>query len=222
MDRPSRHKVKNNKKPTPKSPKRKKSDGPTCSMFLHDLTKKLALKKNQEEESPLNIVQSPMKIETLQEFAPELLPVDTVFVPPPTIEIDNTKDVPMTELHASNKKPFRMPKMPVVTSEVLKQAVQRRMVTTEDAAVNTGGEVDVASEIARHVGTLKKISLIAEEFNRKTAKNLKDIVDSVQEDLMKKLEEIQAEQQQAMKVDQPMQVEHADIEKAGTSKKEEV
>lgn len=39
---------------------------------------------------------------------------------------------------------------------------------------------------------------------------------------MKKLEEIQAEQQQAMKVDQPMQVEHADIEKAGTSKKEEV
>lgn len=111
-----------------------------------------------------------MKIEALQEFAPELLPVDTVFIPPPTIEIDNTKNVPMSDVHVINKKPFRMPKMPVVTSEVLKQAIQRRVVTTEDAAVNTGGEVDVASEIARHVGTLKKISLIAEEFNKKTGK----------------------------------------------------
>ncbi|KAL4706397.1 hypothetical protein ACJJTC_004167 [Scirpophaga incertulas] len=86
--------------------------------------------------------------------------------------------------------------MPVISSTVLKLAAERRRkVPTVDVAVNTSRERDLANEIARHVSTLKKISLIAEEFNQKTAKNLKEIVDSVREDLIKKLDEVQAEKE---------------------------
>ncbi|XP_030027873.1 uncharacterized protein LOC115445654 [Manduca sexta] len=218
MDKPARYKGKN-KKPAvkPKTAKKRKSEGPTCSMFLAELTRKLAMKKKQEEESPKNIVQtiiesitnalpikfskrtppkkdSPMKIETLQSFAPELISKDTVALPPLTgILID---DEPIEEMDiASHKSAFKMPKMPLVNSEVLKIAVdKRRRAMMQDASVNTGCEHDVASEIEKHVGTLKKISLIAEEFNQKTAKSLKEIVDSVQEDLMRKLEEINSQQ----------------------------
>ncbi|XP_041976556.1 uncharacterized protein LOC121731259 [Aricia agestis] len=64
---------------------------------------------------------------------------------------------------------------------------------------NTVGmkEQDIAGELTKHVATLRKISLIADEFNKKTAKNLKEIVASVSEDLVKKLEEVKAEQAQS-------------------------
>ncbi|VVC99891.1 unnamed protein product [Leptidea sinapis] len=50
----------------------------------------------------------------------------------------------------------------------------------EDVAVNTSCDRDVATELTKYVGTLRRISLIAED---------------VQEDLLKKLEEIKAEQE---------------------------
>ncbi|CAG9560119.1 unnamed protein product [Danaus chrysippus] len=215
MEKPVRYKQKN-KKPAskPKSAKKRKSDGPTCSMFLAELTRRLAHKKKAEEESKtiiqtivdsitnaLPVVftrktpprkESPTKIETLQSYAPELLPNDIIDIPRPVISSSNLPLTNETQVLASG---FKIPKMPFVSSEVFKpQASKKAKPVTEDMAVNTGGETDVASEIAKHVGTLRKISLIAEEFNQKTAKNLKEIVDSVQEDLMKKLEEIQAEQ----------------------------
>lgn len=232
MDKPARYKSKT-KKPAakPKTTKKRKSDtkpdcGPTCSMFLAEITKKLAAKRRQEEESPKNIVQtiiesltnalpvifskktpekkeSPMKIETLQTFAPELLPNDTLSIPHPQpiepyqVEEDHLlqqQDVATT----SDRTGFKMPKMPLVSSEVIKVAIEkRRRSLMQDASMNTGEEHDMASELVKHVSTLRKISLIAEEFNQKTAKNLKEIVDSVQEDLVKKLEEIQAEQSAA-------------------------
>ncbi|CAD0198426.1 unnamed protein product [Chrysodeixis includens] len=218
MDKPARYKAKN-KKPAAKAKtaKKRKSDGPTCSMFLAELTRKLALKKKQEEEQPRNVVQtiidsitnalpvklskrsppkipSPMKIETLQTMAPELTPNDRLSMLPTSSSL--IEDIPMEEIEIMPKPgSFKMPKMPLVNSEVLKMAIEKKKkVPMQDEAVNTGTEHDVASEIAKHVGTLRKISLIAEEFNQKTAKNLKEIVDSVQEDLIKKLEEIQAEQ----------------------------
>ncbi|CAH2269108.1 jg17325 [Pararge aegeria aegeria] len=212
-----------NKKPAPKPKpsKKRKSDGPTCSMFLAEISRKLAFKKRQEDELPKNIVQtiiesitnalpvkfsnksplkreSPMKIETLQTYAPELLKNDTLSVPHPfKISESNSPQAiepPILSSEATIKlKGFKMPKMPLLSSDVFKHS-ERLKAVTEDVAVNTGGEHDVASEIAKHVGTLRKISLIAEEFNQKTAKNLKEIVDSVQEDLLRKLEEAQAEQ----------------------------
>ncbi|XP_063821296.1 uncharacterized protein LOC135071434 [Ostrinia nubilalis] len=230
MEKPARYKAKNKKPATkPKTTKKRKSDGPTCSMFLAELTRKLASKKKQEAESPKNIVQtiidsitnalpikfskkspqkkeSPMKIETLQTFAPELLPNDVLDIPAPIVNATTaaaSEPVPVSEEH--HKPAFKMPKMPVVSSDVLKVAARRR-VPTEDAAVNTGGDHDVANEITKYVGTLKKISLIAEEFNQKTAKNLKEIVDSVQEDLIKKLEEIQAERKASLRVEKPVQI----------------
>uniref|UniRef100_A0A2A4JUT6 Uncharacterized protein n=1 Tax=Heliothis virescens TaxID=7102 RepID=A0A2A4JUT6_HELVI len=236
MEKPARYKSKN-KKPAakPKTAKKRKTDGPTCSMFLAELTRKLASKNKQkqdeeEDHSPRNIVQtiidsitnalpvkisrkspqkipSPMKMETLQSFAPELIPNDTLNIPtaiptaiPPAVPPinDDINDVSMEEVEIAIQKPgtFKMPKMPLVSSEVLKMAVieRKKKIPMQDEAVNTGTEHDVATEIAKHVSTLRKISLIAEEFNQKTAKNLKEIVDSVQEDLIKKLEQIQAEQ----------------------------
>ncbi|XP_022815859.1 uncharacterized protein LOC111349118 isoform X1 [Spodoptera litura] len=222
MEKPARYKAKS-KKPAakPKTAKKRKSDGPTCSMFLAELTRKLASKKKQEEESPKNIVQtiidsitnalpvklskksppkcpSPMKIETLQTFAPELIPNDTLNFPAPTTTASNIEDASMDDIEVLSPPKtgsFKMPKMPLVNSDLLKQSAEKkRTAQTQDQAVNTGTDHDVASEIAKHVGTLRKISLIAEEFNQKTAKNLKEIVDSVQEDLIKKLEEIQAQQ----------------------------
>lgn len=59
------------------------------------------------------------------------------------------------DLNLKNLKPLEQPK-PVVRKE--------------DASVNTAVDRDVASELARHVTTLRKISLIAEEFNQKTGK----------------------------------------------------
>ncbi|XP_075971086.1 uncharacterized protein LOC142973325 [Anticarsia gemmatalis] len=226
---PARYKAKNKKaapSAKPKTAKKRKSDGPTCSMFLAELTRKLASKKKQEEEAPKNIVQtiiesitnalpvkfsrksppkipSPMKMETLQTFAPELLPTDTQNFPSISIKNDDEteSDIPMEEVEIASHKPagFKMPKMPLVDSEVFKKAIldQKRKTSMQDAAVNTNKDHDVAGEIAKHVDTLRKISLIAEEFNKKTAKNLKEIIDSVQEDLVKKLEEIQTEQKQA-------------------------
>ncbi|XP_045764314.1 uncharacterized protein LOC123866674 [Maniola jurtina] len=233
MDRLIHRKTKNKKPaPKPKTTKKRQSDGPTCSKFLTELSRKLALKKRQEEESPKNIVEtiiesitnalpvkfskkspskrdSPMKIETLKTYAPELLPNDTLSVPP-TIQ-NNEKILPLSEEvptisteRLTKTRGFRMPKMPLVSSEVFKQSEMKVKVVKEDVAVNTGGEHDVASEIAKHVGTLRKISLIAEEFNQKTAKNLKEIVDSVQADLLKKLEEAQAEHKASILANQMM------------------
>ncbi|XP_035429150.2 uncharacterized protein LOC118282300 isoform X1 [Spodoptera frugiperda] len=222
MEKPARYKAKS-KKPAakPKTAKKRKSDGPTCSMFLAELTRKLASKKKQEEESPKNIVQtiidsitnalpvklsrkspqkcpSPMKIETLQTLAPELIPNDSLNFPAPATTASNIEDASMDYLEIlSPPRPgsFKMPKMPLINSDELKaSAEKKRKAQTQDQSVNTGTDHDVASEIAKHVGTLRKISLIAEEFNQKTAKNLKEIVDSVQEDLIKKLEEIRAQQ----------------------------
>ncbi|CAB3243757.1 unnamed protein product [Arctia plantaginis] len=230
MDKvPTRYKAKNKKAATnakPKSTKKRKSDGPTCSMFLADLSRRLALKK-REDEYPRNIVQSiiesitnalpikfskksppktasPMRIETLQTFAPELLPNDTLNITliNPKLEVGNDQDNTLSidtesQIEVTNRASYKMPKMPVVNSEVLKVALEKKKRDMIDKEVNTGPDQDVASEISKYVNTLKKISLIAEEFNQKTAKNLREIVDSVQEDLIKKLEEIQAEQQRA-------------------------
>ncbi|KAJ8732549.1 hypothetical protein PYW07_015148 [Mythimna separata] len=227
MEKPARYKSKS-KKPAakPKTTKKRKSDGPTCSMFLAELTRKLASKKKIVEEEPRNIIQtiidsitnalpiklskkispqkcpSPMKIETLRSFAPELTPASDTLVYSPVnyngeVEVINS-DVCMQEVELATDRPlpFKMPKMPIVSSEVLKIAVSRnkKKIVMQDQCVNTGTELDVAAEISKHVSTLRKISLIAEEFNQKTAKNLKEIVDSVQEDLIRKLAEIQAEQ----------------------------
>lgn len=115
---------------------------------------------------------SPMKIETLQTFAPELLPNDVLDIPPPVpiSIIDTTADVePAATVEEYPRPGFKIPKMPVVSSDMLKTA-SRKKVPTEDVAVNTGGDHDVAVEISKYVGTLKKISLIAEEFNQKTGK----------------------------------------------------
>lgn len=225
MEKPARFKSKS-KKPAakPKATKKKnKSDGPSCSMFLAELTRKLASKKKEIEEEKTqstNIIQtiidsitcalpikvskknspqklpSPMKMETLQSFAPELTCMDTLSFVPIINDLEND-DVSMQETEILPEKPvgFKMPKMPVVSSEILKVALARnRKMLMRDQGVNTGKELFVAAEISRHVGTLRKISMIAEEFNKKTAKNLKEIVDSVQEDLIKKLAEVEEEQ----------------------------
>ncbi|XP_014363007.2 uncharacterized protein LOC106714467 [Papilio machaon] len=220
MEKTLRHKVKNKKSTgKPKPTKKRKSDGPTCSMFLAELSRKLALKKKQEEESPKNIVQTiiesitnalpikffkkrtevkepPLALENLQIYAPELLPndkIDIVKVGDENVTKDEVEIKQINLEQNTRKTPFKVPKMPVVNSEVLKIAAERSK-KREDASVNTGVSNDVAVELAKHVNTLKKISLIAEEFNKKTAKNLKEIVDSVQEELIKKLELVQAEQ----------------------------
>lgn len=266
-------------------------------MFLAELTKKLALKKRQEEEAPANVVrelfsfkkngmfeikqqilliaqptnclyisltilydslsetiidsltnaspviltkksptkkESPVKLEELSTTAPELVSNETIDIIAPSIEETEMENVEaMLPAETSSKIGFKMPRMPLVSSDVLKIAAlaNRAQIPKEDMATMTGAELDVASEIAKHVNTLRKISLIAEEFNQKTgivkknisfkmfvlqssqrvttrlynsvnkikfiifsAKNLKEIVDSVQEDLVKKLHEIQAEQ----------------------------
>lgn len=65
--------------------------------------------------------------------------------------------------------------MPVVNSDVMKVAAEkenrRRRELMLDATTTTATDHDVASELAKHVGTLRKISLIAEEFNQKTGEN---------------------------------------------------
>ncbi|XP_047986765.1 uncharacterized protein LOC125226725 isoform X2 [Leguminivora glycinivorella] len=216
------------KAPTkPRSGKKRTSEGPACSMFLVELSRKLAQKKRDEQDAPINIVgsilnsltnalpvtvskgspvrnQSPVKIETLQSIAPELQPNNVL-----EVEIAS-KDPELTNIDVGRevKKKFKMPKMPVISSDVFKQKIH---VTTEDVAVNTSSTHDMASSLAKYVDTLKKISLIAEEFNQKTAKNLKEIVDSVQEDLQVKLEEL-VHEQKVPKVDQPMQVVQEDIQ----------
>ncbi|XP_053603033.1 uncharacterized protein LOC128670997 [Plodia interpunctella] len=219
MEKPARYKAKNKKQaPKPKTPKKRKNDGPTCSMFLSELSRKLAHRKKQEEEcnnivqtiidsitnalpikfsrrSSLEKKESPVKIEVLQTFAPELLPNTLLDIPAP--EIVKVEEEFTEDTEVPPKEPFKMPKMPLVSSEDIKLAIEkrRRNIQTEDVAINTGTDHDVAAELTKHVGTLRKISLIAEEFNQKTARNLKEIVDSVQEDLIKKLEEINAERQ---------------------------
>lgn len=71
----------------------------------------------------------------------------------------------------SEKMGFKMPKMPLVSSEVIKVAIEKRKKSLmQDVAINTNEEQDMASELTKHVSTLKKISLIAEEFNQKTGK----------------------------------------------------
>lgn len=112
--------------------------------------------------------ESPTKIETLQTYAPELLPSDTIAITNPITCSDFDGKAPTISADSPTKvKGFKMPKMPLINSDVFKQP-ERVRVVTEDIAINTGGEHDVASEIAKHVGTLRKISLIAEEFNQKT------------------------------------------------------
>ncbi|CAH2075076.1 unnamed protein product, partial [Iphiclides podalirius] len=223
MDKASKYKSKNKKSTVkPKTAKKRKNEGPTCSMFLAEISKRLASKKKRQEESSTNIVQTiiesitnslpikflkkrfevveqPVTLENLKKYAPELTPNDKIDIPYVEIKTpgDNVADVKrLTDLEETTRKPFyKVPKMPVVNSEVLKVAADRsKRIVKEDAGVNTGQSNDLAVELAKHVNTLKKISLIAEEFNKKTAKNLKEIVDSVQEELLKKLEAIQAEE----------------------------
>lgn len=112
--------------------------------------------------------ESPTKIETLQTYAPELLPSDTITIINPITKSNFDEKAPMISAESPTRvKGFKIPKMPLVNSDVFKQP-ERVKVVKEDVAINTGGEHDVASEIAKHVGTLRKISLIAEEFNQKT------------------------------------------------------
>lgn len=106
-----------------------------------------------------------MKIATLQTFAPELLSKDTVDIPVSQPD----EDVVMLNETVVVKQGFNIPRMPLASSDVLKPTEKIKVFAVmEDVAVNTGGDHDVASEIAKHVSTLKKISLIAEEFNQKT------------------------------------------------------
>lgn len=111
--------------------------------------------------------ESPMQMETLHSLAPELIPSDTVEI---KLKSDNTSLTAVGE-----KQRFRImtkiPKMPIpmdAFKQLSNPILTKTPVKMEDAAVNTGGDFDVAEEIFRHVGTLKKISLIAEEFNQKT------------------------------------------------------
>ncbi|XP_050676120.1 uncharacterized protein LOC126972675 isoform X7 [Leptidea sinapis] len=214
MEKPAR--IKSKKGLSQKSAKKRKCDGPTCTMFLSELSRKLALKKKQEE-SPINIIhtiiesltnalpisvskkspekkESPLKMETLQIYAPELLPNDTLDIAPPLIITTNEPVEDQGETSYAGG--FKIPKMPLANSDVFKPTTNKIKMPMEDVAVNTSCDRDVATELTKYVGTLRRISLIAEEFNQKTAKNLKEIVDSVQEDLLKKLEEIKAEQEQ--------------------------
>lgn len=105
---------------------------------------------------------SPTKMETLHSLAPELIPSDTVEI---KLKSDNAS---LTEEEVKGLNILRMP----VPMDAFKQRLSpihtRVVVETEDVAVNTGGDFDVAEKIFKHVGTLRKISLIAEEFNQKT------------------------------------------------------
>ncbi|CAG5058660.1 unnamed protein product [Parnassius apollo] len=196
MDKSPRGKTKNKKSTgKPKTPKKRKSDGPTCSMFLAELTRKLASKKKQQEESSKSIVQTiidsitnalpikflkrkaeikelPVESESPQNNALPLLLSDTVEETKLEIKsnYDNDGDYQMLNLEDTIRKTsFKVPKMPVINSEDFKIAAKRsKRAVKEDAAVNTGNGNDVAIELAKHVNTLKKISLIAEEFNKKT------------------------------------------------------
>lgn len=121
-------------------------------------------KKRIENKEP------PLALENLQTYAPELLPNDKIEIVKVGDET-TTKDeveIKQVNLEQTPRKPlFKVPKMPVINSEVLKVAAERSK-KREDASVNTGVSNDVAVELAKHVNTLKKISLIAEEFNKKT------------------------------------------------------
>lgn len=111
--------------------------------------------------------ESPTKMETLHKLAPELIPSDTVEIKLAPESISSTKDEEKGKLESTSNIP-RMP-IPMDAFNNMSSSIHTRIVVeTEDAAVNTGGDFDVAEEIFKHVGTLKKISLIAEEFNQKT------------------------------------------------------
>lgn len=106
-------------------------------------------------------------METLHSLAPELIPSDTVEI---KLESDDTSLTAVQKKHRI-KIMTKIPNMPIpmdVFKQLSNPILTKIPVKTEDAAVNTGGDFDVAEEIFRHVGTLKKISLIAEEFNQKT------------------------------------------------------
>lgn len=114
-------------------------------------------------------------METLQTLAPELLPNDTLAIPnlEPIEPYTQKEPLFQQEVDATfDRTGFKMPKMPLVSSEVIKVAIEkRRRSLMQDASMNTGEERDMASELVKHVSTLRKISLIAEEFNQKTGKN---------------------------------------------------
>lgn len=111
--------------------------------------------------------ESPMKMETLHSLAPELIPSDTVEI---KLKAENASLTQEDEKGRIIMVP-NIDKMPVSLDafKPLSSPIRTRsLVVTEDVAVNTGGDFDVAEEIFKHVGTLRKISLIAEEFNQKT------------------------------------------------------
>lgn len=113
-------------------------------------------------------------METLQILAPELIPNDTLTIShPQPIELHRGEEDLLLQQQnvaaTSDNVGFKMPKMPLVSSEVIKVAIEkRRKSLMQDASMNTGEEHDMASELVKHVSTLRKISLIAEEFNQKT------------------------------------------------------
>lgn len=136
---------------------------PLCipEMIIASLTNTLFTfsKKSPERKG------SPMKMETLHSLAPELISNDTVEI---KLKSDNAILSALEENRKIMTKLQRMP-VPMDAFEPLPRPIHPKIfVETEDAAVNTGGDFDVAEEIFKHVGTLKKISLIAEEFNQKT------------------------------------------------------
>lgn len=195
------------KKQIQKSSKKKKSDcGQTCSTFLSELTRRFSLKKKQEEDSPRNVVQA--IIESLTNALPIKFSSNKTSKSP-SLTVNNSKVTTNEQMATIPNKVEKMeivaeppiepsetkfPRMPLINSDVLKPA-KRPNIPKAETATNTGNEHDIATEITKHVNTLRKISLIADEFNQKTARNLKEIVNSVQEDLIRKLEEIRTEQQ---------------------------
>lgn len=108
--------------------------------------------------------------QNVQNLAPELLPKDTLEIPCPIAE-ESSMEVMQELSTAPDKTGFKMPKMPLVSSEVIKMAVEKRKkAIMQDASTDTTEEHDMASELEKHVNTLRRISLIAEELNQKTGK----------------------------------------------------
>lgn len=107
-----------------------------------------------------------MKMEIFHSLAPELIPTNTVEIK------SKSKNAPLNEEQTRDINLMsKMSKMPIPMDAFSKPPApihRSEPVETLDAAVNTGGDFDVTEEIFKHVGTLRKISMIAEEFNQKT------------------------------------------------------
>ncbi|GBP09317.1 hypothetical protein EVAR_5754_1 [Eumeta japonica] len=211
-EKPSRTKAKSSKSKN----KKKEKEGTKCAFFSELARKWARLNRERDEDEDNFIVRTiidnvmsalpvkyyrtakkeSLKQIEMQKIAPELLPNDTVEVPKSLIEISNPELIPLKEPSpVPSPRGFVIPRMPLISSEVFKTPVpKKKKKMTLDASMNTESEESTADELVKHVHTLRKISLIAEEFNKKTARNLKEIVDSVQEDLIKKIQEMRTQE----------------------------